>query len=171
MPLPDVASLSWRSCGFCLLFHLFYLLSVFAHILRFLRLPSFLPAGVGTVFCAADTLERFTAYLADDGETWIDLPFDTYVSMNCWGFTPEFFDNLEGIFVDFLSDLGDNPMKAECYLPSAVDTQRKMGVCDVKVYPTKSVWYGVTYAEDKARVKASIRSLIDAGEYPEKLWN
>ena len=84
--------------------------------------------------------ETNAAYLADDGETWVDLPFDTYVSMNCWGFTPDFFENLESGLKDFLSNLGDNPMKAEYYLPTAVDTQRKLGFCDVKVYPTKSVW-------------------------------
>lgn len=111
------------------------------------------------------------AYLAEDGETWIDLPFDTIVSMNCWGFTPDIFTGLEADLVKFLSDLGDNPLKAEFYLPAAVDTQRKAGLCDVKVYPTHSVWQGVTYAEDKARVKASIRAMIDSGEYPEKLWN
>ena len=111
------------------------------------------------------------AYLADDDKTWIDLPLDTIVSMNCWGFTPDFFTNLEDVLVDFLSNLGDNPMKAECYLPTTVDIQRKRGYCDVRVYPTKSVWYGVTYAEDKDRVKASIRALIDAGEYPAKLWD
>jgi len=114
--------------------------------------------------------EKSAAYLADDGETWIDLPLDTIVSMNCWGFTPDIFAHLEEDFVKFLSNLGDNPMKAEYYLPSAVDTQRMAGYCDVKVYPTKSVWYGVTYAEDKATVKASIRALIESGEYPENLW-
>ena len=117
--------------------------------------------------------ESNAAYLADDGETWVDLPFDTPVSMNCWGFTPEFYNNLESCFAEFLSHLNEyeNPLKAEFYLPTAVDMQRKLGYCDVKVYPTQSVWYGVTYAEDKARVKASIRALIDAGEYPEKLWD
>jgi len=110
------------------------------------------------------------AYLDDDGETWVDLPLDTIVSMNCWGFTPDIFDHLEEDFVKFLSNLGDNPMKAEYYLPSSVDTQRIAGYCDVRVYPTKSVWYGVTYAEDKATVKASIRALIESGEYPENLW-
>ncbi len=111
------------------------------------------------------------AYLDDDGETWVDLPFDTIVSMNCWGFTPAFFEKLEEGFAAFLGNLGDNPLKAEYYLPSAVDGQRRDGLCDVRVYPTQSVWYGVTYAEDKAFVKNSIRALIDAGEYPEKLWD
>lgn len=115
--------------------------------------------------------ETCAAYLADDGETWVDLPFDSIVSMNCWGFTPDFFTHLEADFARFLNHLGDNPMKVEYYLPSAVDAQRKSGCCDVKVYPTQSVWQGVTYHEDKARVKTAIRNLIDAGEYPERLWD
>ncbi len=109
-------------------------------------------------------------YLEDDGETWTELSGDTIVSMNCWGFTPEIFADMETEFAKFLNNLGDNPMKAEFYLPAAVDTQRQKGLCDVKVYPTQSVWLGVTYAEDKVPVKASIRKLIEAGEYPEALW-
>ncbi len=115
--------------------------------------------------------ETCAAYLADDGEAWIDLPFDTIVSMNCWGFTPEIFEHLEADFAKFLEGIADNPLKSEYYLPSAVDAQQKQGVCDVKVYPTSSLWQGVTYAEDKARVKAAITELINAGEYPANLWN
>jgi len=115
--------------------------------------------------------ESCAAYLDEDGETWIDLPFDSIVSMNCWGFTPDIFERLGQDFATFLSNLGDNPLKAEYYLPVAVDTQRKDGVCDVRVYPTESVWQGVTYAEDKASVKGAIRSMIASGEYPEQLWD
>lgn len=115
--------------------------------------------------------ENCAAYLGDDGETWIDISFDSIVSMNCWGFTTDIFDKLEADFTDYLSDLGDNPLKAEFYLPAAVDLQRQNGLCDVRVYPTQSLWQGVTYAEDKARVKASIRAMIESGEYPQKLWN
>ncbi|MBQ7336368.1 MAG: nucleotidyltransferase [Clostridia bacterium] len=111
------------------------------------------------------------AYLNDDGETWTDLPFDTIVSMNCWGFTPDIFTHLETGFAEFLNHLGNNPMKAEYYLPAAVDAQQKAGLCDVRVYPTTSMWQGVTYAEDKARVKKAIGDLIAAGEYPSQLWN
>ena len=114
--------------------------------------------------------ETCAAYLCEDGRTWKDIPFDTIVSMNCWGFTPEIFGDLEREFSEFLSDLGDNPLKAEFYLPAAVDAQQKAGICDVKVYPTTSLWQGVTYPEDKERVKNAIRALIDAGEYPEDLW-
>lgn len=114
--------------------------------------------------------ETCAAYLEDDGETWKEIPFSTIVSMNCWGFTPDIFADLEKEFADFLSNLGDNPLKAEFYLPAAVDTQQKAGICDVKVYPTTSRWLGVTYPEDKERVKKEIRALVDSGEYPEDLW-
>ena len=115
--------------------------------------------------------ETCAAYLDDDEETWVDMPFESIVSMNCWGFTPDFFDNLEAGLIRFLENIESNPLKAEFYLPTAVDEQQKSGVCDVKVYPTTSVWQGVTYPEDKARVKNALRAMIDEGEYPERLWN
>ncbi len=110
------------------------------------------------------------AYLSEDGETWIDMPADTIVSMNCWGFTPAVFEGLEKDLSAFLSTMPD-PQKSEFYLPAAVDQQRRDGLCDVKVYPTSSTWMGVTYAEDKEKVKEAIRALIASGEYPETLWN
>lgn len=115
--------------------------------------------------------EKGAAYLADDGETWIDLPKDTIVSMNCWGFTPDIFKGLEKGLCDFLANIGENPMKAEYYLPFSVDEQNKQGNCDVRVYPTQEIWQGVTYPEDKPRVKDAIRDLIASGQYPNKLWN
>ena len=83
----------------------------------------------------------------------------------------EIFEKLDAGLAAFLDNIGSNPLKAEYYLPSAVDEQQKSGVCDVKVYPTKSVWHGVTYPEDKEHVKNALRGLIDAGEYPERLWD
>lgn len=115
--------------------------------------------------------ETCAAYLADDETTWVDVPFSTTVSMNCWGFTPAIFDDLEADFSEFLKHIHQNPLKAEYYLPSAVDSQRKKGLCDVSVYPTDSVWQGVTYHEDKERVKNAIRALMEQGEYPKQLWN
>lgn len=110
-------------------------------------------------------------YLSDDGESWVSISPESIVSMNCWGFTPAIFERLETGLSDFLARVGENPIKAEYYLPFAVDEQRQAGLCDVKVYPTKSMWYGVTYAEDKETVKQSIKALIDAGEYPAKMWS
>ncbi len=113
--------------------------------------------------------EGNAAYL--DGDTWIDLPFNTIVSMNCWGFTPAVFERLEEEFDKFLNTPGQNLLTGEFYLPAAVDARRALGDATVKVYPTSSTWLGVTYAEDKERVKASISALVASGEYPKQLWN
>lgn len=115
--------------------------------------------------------EDGAAYLSPDGKDWLPLSPDSIVSMNCWGFTPAFFTELERDLAAFLENGERDPMTSECYLPSAVDAQRKRGSCTVRVYPTDAVWQGVTYAEDKPTVKAAIRDLIARGEYPENLWN
>ena len=111
------------------------------------------------------------AYLADDGETWVDLPYDTIVSMNCWGFTPEVFGYLEKSLKKFLASPAGSQPKSECYLPGTVAEMIGDGTCRVKVYSTASVWHGVTYTEDKPLVKEAIRQMIEDGTYPNKLWN
>ncbi len=98
------------------------------------------------------------------------LPYNTMVSMNFWGFTPSILDYLEKDFEKFLGTLSDDPMKKECYLPFSVDNAMKEGKCKVKTYITEAQWFGVTYSEDKPGVVAGIRSLIDAGVYPDGLW-
>ena len=108
-------------------------------------------------------------YLNDNGE-WEPLSGDTVVSMNCWGLTPAIFGELKSGFANFLSSEKGSEMKSEYYLPGAVDEMMKAGECDVKVYSTTASWYGVTYSEDKEGVKASLRALMDNGEYPHKLW-
>jgi len=114
--------------------------------------------------------EDCAAFLEDDGSTWTELPFETIVSMNCWGFTPEIFRDLESEFTKFYANCKDNPLKSEFYLPFAVQSQKDRGLCDVRVLPTTAVWQGVTYPQDKARVKAAISEMIEAGEYPSALW-
>ncbi len=109
-------------------------------------------------------------YLEDNGE-WEFLSGDTIVSMNCWGLTPAIFPELEAGFESFLRGEGGKALKSEYYLPGSIDEIMKKGGCDVRVYPTTACWYGVTYSEDKPAVVASIKSLIESGEYPEKLWS
>lgn len=108
-------------------------------------------------------------YLDDDGE-WRPLAGDTVVSMNCWGFTPTVFDGLECGFKQFLSGDGGKALKSECYLPGTIDEMMHSGRCTVQVYSTSAVWHGVTYSEDKAGVKSSLKALTDSGEYPNGLW-
>lgn len=105
----------------------------------------------------------------ENGE-WHKIPSDTIVSMNCLGFTPDVFEHIEKGFVKFLSNL-ENPQKSEYFIPTAIKDMLRDGVADMKVYSTDSVWYGVTYHEDKEKVQSSIRDMIDSGFYPKALWN
>ena len=105
-----------------------------------------------------------------DGDKKVPLSYDTLVSMNFWGFTPSIFAYLEKSFAAFLDKEDGDPMKRECFLPMTVGEAMADGVCDVQAYKTDAKWFGVTYSEDKAAVMKGIRSLIDAGEYPNGLW-
>ena len=102
---------------------------------------------------------------------WVPISPDTTVSMNCWGFTPAIFGDLEQGFRAFYRANAADLSKCEYYLPSAVQEQMDKGLCDVKVRSTSSVWQGVTYPEDKPHVKESLAALIRQGEYPASLWD
>ncbi len=98
----------------------------------------------------------------------VRVPLDARVSMNCWGFTPQLFAELEARFVKFLTARGTE-MKSEWYIPFVVDELIKEGKADCKVLPTDSSWFGVTYREDKPYVMTEIRKLVEQGEYPANL--
>ena len=98
----------------------------------------------------------------------VKVPLDARVSMNCWGFTPQLFAELETRFVKFLAARGQE-MKSEWYIPFVVDELIKEGKADCRVLPTDSSWFGVTYRDDKPHVVAAIRKLVEAGEYPANL--
>jgi hypothetical protein len=87
-----------------------------------------------------------------------------------WGFRPSLFAHLQREFAVFLQQEGPNP-KAEFFIPTVVNTLINTGETRLKVLPTSSSWFGVTYREDRPRVVASIRELIQRGDYPERLWS
>ena len=97
-----------------------------------------------------------------------ELPIDTIVSMNCWGFTPDIFDRVMDGFSKFLAN-DDGNIKREYYLPFAVKEIMDAGKCTVKVYSTTDSWYGVTYREDHDYVVTNLKKLRDKGAYPQKL--
>ncbi len=97
------------------------------------------------------------------------LTGDEPVSMNMWAFTPRVFAQLRERFEQFLATNADD-LKAECYIPMTVGELVRSGEARVKVLHSPDSWFGVTYREDRPRVVQSIRALIDAGAYPEKLW-
>ena len=136
----------------------------------------------GVCLCGADRLltgiqERTKITRHADGSLWDEpeggaatkLTGAEPVSMNCWGFMPSAFGALDAAFETFLKGEGGSSPKKEFTIPSVVDGLIRSGRGTVKVLDTTSRWFGVTYREDKATVQASIRELVSAGEYPEKL--
>lgn len=106
----------------------------------------------------------------DDGSTK-ELDLNSVVSMNFWGFTPDFFDRLDAGLKEFLTTRHADPLRAEYFLPEAADRCIKDGYAKISVLTTNDKWYGVTYKEDSAQVSAAIAKLTDSGLYPEGLWD
>jgi choline kinase len=104
-----------------------------------------------------------------DGLTPETLSEDTKVSMNFWCFATSFFDRTATQFVNFLNQSGLE-LKSEFFIPLVADQFIQEGG-KIKVVPTQSSWFGVTYKEDAPFVQQSLEILINAGEYPSKLWN
>ena len=102
--------------------------------------------------------------------TYRDLTGQEIVSMNCWGFTLGVLGGLRRLFGEFLARNQGN-LKAEFYLPNAINALMQEKWARVKVLPTPCHWFGVTYREDRAVVIESIRVLIRKGKYPERLWS
>ena len=94
---------------------------------------------------------------------------ESLVSMNMWGFLPEIFERAEAEFERFLSEIPEGNIKAEYALPTMVDKFIKDGSLEISVLSTDSVWFGVTYKEDKAFVAGELLKMHKAGAYPEKL--
>ena len=111
------------------------------------------------------------AFTEDDGATWEELPMDAIVSMNMWGFSASFLQEIKKGFAAFLEEgLRKNPLKCEYFLPSVVSKLLAEDRATVSVLTSKDKWYGVTYKEDKAVVMAAIQSMKDNGVYPEEVW-
>lgn len=106
-----------------------------------------------------------------DGEQWVTIPDTTPVSMNVWGFTPEYFAESDRLFKEFLDaeTTKTNP-KAEYLIPWVVDHLIKEGKATCEVLDTTSKWFGVTYSADRPGTVARIQKLIDEGVYPNKLF-
>lgn len=107
----------------------------------------------------------------NDNNTWIKLDANCPVSMNMWGFTPDYFKYSDEQFRLFLNELNEeNKLTKEFYIPSMVDYLIHSQKATVDVLDTDAKWFGVTYVEDKEGVKSKIEELIAKGEYPNKLF-
>lgn len=107
--------------------------------------------------------------LTDDSMEPKELPTDSSVSMNFWLFDPSVFSYIEKLFNEFAAANRDNP-KAEFFIPIVADQFIRDNGGVIRVIPTSSQWFGVTYKEDAPEVKAALESLVSAGEYPPTLW-
>ncbi len=110
------------------------------------------------------------SYKDEEGK-WVAVADNTPVSMNVWGFTPDYFEHSEKYFREFLADPKNmTNLKAEFFIPLMVNKLIVEKTSTVKVLDTTSHWFGVTYAADRQGVVDKIQSLIDKGEYPAKLF-
>jgi choline kinase len=105
----------------------------------------------------------------DENGQQVVLDDDVPVSMNMWGFTPDYFQHSEEYFKEFLKENINKP-KAEFFIPLMVNKLITEGTSRVKVLHTSARWFGVTYAADRQGVVDKFKALMDAGEYPSKLF-
>jgi hypothetical protein len=96
-------------------------------------------------------------------------PGGTPVSMNFWAFTPALMDHLAERFARFLGTRGQD-LKSEFYIPAVVKELMDEGAATVRVLDSPDPWFGLTYREDRDIVAARLRSLVERGDYPPRLW-
>jgi len=112
--------------------------------------------------------DKSITYPTGDGNA--SLTPDTLVSMNMFGFFPNYFQKTRDYFTTFLKNHGQE-LKSEFFIPFVLDQMIKNEEIKVKVLTSPSKWFGVTYKEDKPHVVKKIQKLIEDGVYPENLWS
>ncbi|MEN7546489.1 sugar phosphate nucleotidyltransferase [Rapidithrix thailandica] len=112
--------------------------------------------------------EEGIAYQDGEGQKH-PLTGEEVASMNFFGFHPSIFTHCQEQFTDFVKENQTN-IKAEFFIPTVVNNLINSGEAQLKVLNTSAKWFGVTYKEDKEIAVERIKGLVEAGEYPEKLW-
>jgi hypothetical protein len=105
----------------------------------------------------------------DENDNWVAIDDNTPVSMNMWGFTPDYFNYSADSFVTFLHENAGN-LTAEFFIPLLVNQLVQKGIATVRVLDTPSKWFGVTYADDRPEVVTKLKNLAESGLYPSPLW-
>ena len=138
--------------------------------------------GIGTADQTGfltDVVEHHKIAMAQDGKIYgennvtgetVELAPKSLCSMNMWGFTPDYFEKSEDIFTKFL-EKNVNELKAEFYIPYAIDCMIKEGTGRTELLSTPSRWFGVTFKEDRPGVVAKFQEFADNGIYPTPLYN
>ena len=118
-------------------------------------------------------IQRFDGVVKyqDENEEWVAIPDNTPVSMNFWGFTPDYFQHSVEYFKEFLSDPKNmENLKSEFFIPLMVDKLINDGTATCEVLDTTSQWFGVTYPEDRPEVVARFAKLGEDGVYPANMF-
>lgn len=128
--------------------------------------------------CLSKVTETYNIYMdqegmhaSDNAGNPVTVSARQHVSMNMFGLPASFFKELEVGFPEFLKNVKEGDIKAEYLLPTILDQCIRDKKATIRVLETKDKWFGVTYKEDKPSVVASIRGLVEAGVYPEKLFD
>ena len=137
--------------------------------------------GIGTADSTGfltDVVEHHKIAMGEDGKIHgennvtgetVELAPKSLCSMNMWGFTPDYFEKSEEIFTKFLEkNIGE--LKAEFYIPFAIDCIIKEGIGKCELLSTPSRWFGVTFKEDRPGVVAKFQEFADKGIYPTPLY-
>ena len=118
-------------------------------------------------------IQRFDGVVKyqDENEEWVAIPDNTPVSMNFWGFTPDYFQHSVEYFKEFLADPKNmENLKSEFFIPLMVDKLINDGTATCEVLDTTSQWFGVTYPEDRPEVVARFAKLGEDGVYPANMF-
>ena len=118
-------------------------------------------------------IQRFDGVVKyqDENEEWVAIPDNTPVSMNFWGFTPDYFQHSVEYFKEFLADPKNmENLKSEFFIPLMVDKLINDGTATCEVLDTTSQWFGVTYPEDRPEVVARFAKLGEEGVYPANMF-
>lgn len=105
----------------------------------------------------------------DENGNMVAVDENSQVSMNFWGFTPDFFSYTEKLMTDFFKGSIGN-VKAEFYIPTVVNSAIKANLATCEVLNTNAAWFGVTYPGDRPMVVNRFKELVDKGEYPSPMW-
>jgi len=104
-----------------------------------------------------------------DNDKKVEISGESVVSMNFWGFSPRFFDQLESDFIDFI-ETNAHELKAEFYIPTVVNDLIENKEASIKMLTSDDKWFGVTYQQDKEVTIERVKELVDKGVYPNNLW-
>ncbi len=122
-----------------------------------------------------DVVERTNIYkkenkvVFEENDTPLEIPEDSVVSMNFWGFSPKFFSQMENDFKKFIVENAEN-LKAEFYIPLVANNLITRNEARVKVLSSDAEWFGITYKEDKEETIKKVSQLVENGFYPSSLW-